>query len=1192
MAWTEKQYDAITSRGESLLVSAAAGSGKTSVLVERVTQLILEDRVPLERMLIVTFTNAAAAEMRERIYRSISEKLKDSSLEEDHRRFLRRQLNSMGRSHISTFHKFALDIIHDYYQIIDIKPRLAICDPAKQEIIASAAMEELFDSRFAAGDEAFLAFMDAYSGSRSDDNAKNMIRSLHTFLQSLPEPEKWVEELLEKGLGDPAPFEEYCCRRAVSQMDRALAYTEAAADEIADLPKLNQKLKAECQDLITIRALFEEAGLDEGGRALAALKRQSLRASKDESAVWEGRKPAVAAFRDRAKEALDGLKKLLEGFSRESFAAQQEALEPYVRELASLCFEFDRLYAKRKEKAGSVDFSDIEHFALRILKDEKVAEEYRQSFDWIFVDEYQDSNLVQESLISAISRPDNVFMVGDVKQSIYKFRLAEPEIFIGKYDLIKGGRLPSARVIDLSSNFRSKASVIDFVNYVFERLMTRENSGLAYDDDARLIEGAPYTGEGLVQPELYIVDMKDREDEAPEEGADEAAASGEPEAAEEGEDSGLDDELEELKAAELEALQAVRIIKKYRGTPIYDSKAKCMRPLEYRDMAILMYAVRGTGESWYRILSDAGIPVYLERSEGYFDALEIQVMMNLLRIIDSPEKDLPLLSVMSFPSFGFSADDLAAIRVHSLKESSEGRRLPYYKAVRLYSEGGPDEGLKTRCSELLEKLSRWKKEADFSPLSDFIWRLMVETGMLSYSSALPSGRQRLANLRALADKAGAYEAESSAGLYGFVNYIEAIKGKVDVGEMSLFSEDLDAVRIMTIHKSKGLEFPFVLLAGLGKRLNPGGNSSGTAVFHKDMGISMQLSDPERYIFAKPFSYRLISSKKEREEREEKLRVLYVALTRARDILVMSGTSRDAVKLLAEGRLRMPEDIFSPSNYLEMLVPCLGSVKPNVTPKAALSAEVSASEADTAELEKQLTEGFEFDEAQLPVSLEELKERLAFDMSSAHDIKEKSKYSVSQLAEIDRLEKGGREYAPVFAPPGFVSPVRRLSSTERGTAYHNVMEHLDFTKGPKDAAGIAEYIKELAARNVLSPEEAAAVDPAAIEGFFASDIGRRAAAADRLYKEAPFTLRREYKGREILVQGTIDCYFLENGQWVIIDYKSNYIDKNDLEGAFEELRLSYLPQLALYREALEKLRGLPVKEAVLYLFGLGRELRIE
>lgn len=1187
MAWTEKQYDAITSRGESLLVSAAAGSGKTSVLVERVTRLILEDRVPLERMLIVTFTNAAAAEMRERIFRSISDRLKDPALEEHHRRFLRRQLNSMGRSHISTFHKFALDIIHEYYQIIDIDPRLAICDPAKQELFASAAMEELFDSRFAAHDEAFLAFMDAYSGSRSDENAKNMIQSFHTFLQSLPDPEKWVAELMEKGLEDPVPYEEYCASMAVSLLNTALGFTEAAAEQTEDLPKLCEKLKIEYADLELVRDIFLQGGLEEACSALEGFKRQTLRASKDEAPAWAQKKETVAAFRDSAKKPLDELKKLLADYSRESFAAQQKALEPFVRELAELCFEFDRLYAGRKKKAGTVDFSDIEHFALRILKDEKVAAEYRDSFDWIFVDEYQDSNLVQESLISAISRPDNLFMVGDVKQSIYKFRLAEPEIFIGKYQRIKSGGLAGSRVIDLSSNFRSKAPVIALVNYVFERLMTRDNSGMAYDEDARLIEGAPYSGPGLIPPELYIVDTKDKEEDGPEEGAAPETA---PE--DETEDSGIDQELEELKASELEALQAVRIIKKYKGTQIYDSKAKCMRPLTYKDMAILMYAVKGSGESWYKILSDAGIPVYLERSEGYFDALEIQVMLNLLRIIDSPGKDLALLSVMSFPSFGFSTDDLASIRVHALKEREGDRHFPYYKALELYSESGPDESLKTRCAAFLEKLAGWKKEADFSPLSDFIWKLMVRTGMLGYASALPSGQQRLANLRALADKAGAYEAESSAGLYGFISYIEAIKGKVDVGEMSLFSEDLDAVRIMTIHKSKGLEFPFVLLAGLGKKLKLGNKNSSSAVFHKDLGVSMQLSDPDRYIFSKPFSYKLISSKKEREEREEKLRVLYVAMTRAKDILVLSGTAKDATKLIREGRLRMPEDIFSPSNYLEMMIPALGKTEISIVPKDALTVEMDASGQDAAELKAQLDKGFEFDEAALPVSLEELKARLEFDMSAAHDIKEKSKYSVSQLAEIDRLEKGGKEYVPVFAPPSFISPVKRLSSTEKGTAYHNVMEKLDFVNGPKDAAGIAAFTEELAKRNILSPEEAAAVDPAAVEAFFASDIGRRAAGAKELYKEAPFTLKMEYKGREVLVQGTIDCYFLENGQWVIIDYKSNYIDKNDLENAFEELRLSYLPQLALYREALEKLRGLPVKEAVLYLFGLGRELRIE
>ena len=1200
MAWNEEQKRAIESRGRTMLVSAAAGSGKTAVLIERITRLITEDRTGIENMLVVTFTKAAAGEMKSRLAKSLSAALKASS-DPAEASFLRSQLSRMGSADISTFDAFVLKIVKSYFHVIGAAPGLKIADDARLGIMSEEAMEELFSRRYASAEPSFLAFMDRYTDSRSDERARQMILRLSGFLESLPYPDRWLDEAaagcgpeLLRPVGIAAVKEYVGSAAQLLRRGAEIALHAADGDPALKAPEAYAALfSSDAQALEDILALFDEGRDDEALAAVSAFRVSVKRALKAEKEAAELVSDRVKLLNEEAK------KKLYSGTSSDAskiaalldparIEAEREVAEPFVRELISLTREYESLLSAKKEKAGVLSFSDARHFALRILENDEVCEEYRKRFSCIFVDEYQDSDRVQEALISRISRPGNVFMVGDVKQSIYKFRLAEPEIFMEKYEAFRKGGSDSEELIDLNANYRSKREVVDFVNSVFSKLMTRSSSGMDYDERAALREGAPYTGPLSYKPVLYLTDMNELPEEriasSPEEQqpVSSAGEDGQPELSTE-----ADEIIEELKKDKACALQAARIIAEYHGRPVYDAKQGIERPLRYRDMAILLPEIKNLGEQYYRTLERAGIPSFLARDGGYFDTLEVSICMDLLRIIDNGRRDLPLISVMHFPVFGFSEADLAEIRAHC-SSSRPGEKLPYSDALRLYAAEGPDGGLRARCADFLSKLAGWRTEAAFMPLRDFLRKLINTTGIGDYIAALPGGRQRSANVEALAEKAAKYEEESFGGIYGFISYVEAIKDKVRLGEVRIFSEDDDAVRIMTVHGSKGLEFPFVLVSGLDAR--PGRGSDGTLQLHKDIGIGLPIYDSSGSIKADTSALKLIAEKHAAEERAEKIRLMYVAMTRAKDILVFGSTVKGLDSFYRRAEARIPDDARSASSYLDLFYPAARGLKIRLMSLSELAGSGAAAGAEREKLKEQLAGGFEIDGGKLSIPAAELKARIGF---AAPEIRqERSKYSVSQLAELARGDEAFERPEKDFDLPRFMRNAPLLGGAARGTAYHSVMEHIPFTAEDKAPEDVAAFTEGLVSRGLMTRAEADAVDPARISAFFSSDIGRRACAAKELRKEAPFTFRTEKDGRGIMVQGTIDCCFIEDGSWVLVDYKSNYVDYMNLDDAFEHLKESYIPQLALYREALEKITGIPVKEAVLYLFSIGQELRIE
>ena len=969
--WTPEQAEAITRRGQNLLVAAAAGSGKTAVLVERIKRLILEERCAIDHMLIVTFTNAAASEMKEKIEKAIrreidrvAEAIADADAEgsaavrshaeakaeaeagvdgaacgqdgnhagkqssarresSDASRaalqrdlvFLKRQLDLLPNANISTFHAFALEVIRRFFYLIDVEPNFKICDNSRQMILRGQAMDELLEEFFEADDAEFYEFLKSYSGDRNENRFRQMIESTFDTIQSLPEPAEWLREKVEElnpAHGIEAFAESAVMRELWEDTEARLARAKAQLLKTAEFAALHS--------LEGVRELtLADLGMAEELEALAAardfdgmvsrldgfrLKTLSKKifaetADFDESAMAEVRE-MVEQNRAPLKSCAKDLKTAYFYDVFQSIAEDVHAGYPSACFFARALLRYGEIYAEKKREKGLLDFNDIEHNAYEILKDAEAAAFYREKFLHIFVDEYQDSNVIQEALIERLQSGRNLFTVGDIKQSIYMFRLAEPEIFRARYhryDALtaeRGEESPSL-CIDLNRNFRSKAGVLDFINQVFYDAMED------YDARAALYPGDSCAERRSVKPLLYLAQTPwDEDGEA-------------------------DDELKLLRKAEKEALAAVKIIRDHLGRTIYDSKARKERSLEKKDIVILMRGMKNYGDLFYKILTENNLPAYVDDNDGFFDTIEINTFMALLALLDNPKQDIPLLTVLRSEIFDFSVEELTAVRI-AQKEGS------YYQALvscagentgeacgaagaEAMARSGrfADEALREKCAAALRSLRKWSRLASLLPLDELIWELLLETGFYLAMGAMPSGSRRQANLRALVDKALAYQDSQDGSLYGFMEYIDAVKErKVSMGQVKMVGEDDDTIRIMTIHKSKGLEFPMVLLAGYCRKLNYTTIGKGPAV-HKTLGLGFPVVHYRESWYRTSITQNVIRAKIRREEAAEEKRVLYVAMTRAKDFLCLLGIEDDPQEAVSRVLAELPKD----SSYFSM-----------------------------------------------------------------------------------------------------------------------------------------------------------------------------------------------------------------------------------------------------------------------------------
>ncbi len=1164
MGFTTDQLAAITSRGETLLLSAAAGSGKTTVLVERVLRLIREG-ADITRMLIVTFTRASAADMR----LSLINKLEDAARDEPE---LSAQAEAAASAGISTLHSFCGDLLREHFQAADVDPTFRILDDSDAQELLTRAIDEAMNACYADMD----ADMTALTENRRADQVAGLIVTLYRAATNRPDPDAWMDEAvghLERGEDIYTPV---LAESAATLLDAAKA-AALQARRLSSQAMGPEKMEKLAQgDLDMVNALF---GLDYDALRSAVIKPTFARKPTVKGDKGNPGTEAYKAARDRVKKAIEAVAKAL-SVEREGALSDLGALAAETRALVRLVKATEAAFTRMKQQRRALTFDDLEHRALRILADQDVRLSLKARYSHILVDEYQDISDVQEAVLSALSRGDNMFFVGDVKQSIYRFRNAEPSLFQRKFEAF--GRGEGGRLILLNENFRSRKTVLDFTNAVFERLMRGGASEITYDERAKLIYGGQYEGDDPPVDMTLIVEPDQPENE---EEMDESAFI-----------------IGEMSKAQAEALAAAQIIRELVGQPTYDVKQKVWRPMRYRDIAILTRQARNVAGPIMETLRREGIPAYADLAGGYTEVMEVRVALSLLALCDNMRRDVEWLSVLRSPIVGLNSEALARIRLATPAPAT------YSEAVRRFAEtDGTPVGEKVRS--LVGRLDGWRRLKRHIPLGQFVFRVLDGSGLYAFVGAMKGGAQRQANLDILCDRAAAFDERSAEGLNGFVKYMQRAQyDGGDKGAAHILDENDDVVRLMTVHKSKGLEFQAVIGMMLGQSLT--GHREDEPETHAALGIGLKHIDNALKTRRDTLPRLAIARKRAMESMAEEMRVLYVLLTRAKSRLVLIGTpkKKDVFDTAAMSALSpLPCD-----SWLDMLLPammrmpgaeplhdaCSATEPPPIDPTAPKVRVRLTTRADMS-----LTRGAEEDDVMARLSQVRYAEpdprfAEAFQWTYPHadDVYLPLKLTASGLTR----ELTGPAQPPQIAPrPRFMQQAAAgLTGTERGTAMHNALMHIDLgalrgLAGEALTAQCRGQLDLMAERGQLTPAERAVVSPNTVAAFFSRGAGARMLAADTVRREWMFTLAmtaREALGLDsdetVMVQGSIDCCFIEDGQWVLIDYKT---DRDEGDQALIE---RYAPQLKLYKTALERITHITVSDARLCLVRAGREIELK
>ena len=1161
--WTSEQLDAITDRGHSLIVCAAAGSGKTAVLVERIVRLICEG-CPVDRMLVVTFTNAAAGEMRQRIGEALSRAAAENPA-------LAEQVMALPRASISTLHRFCGSLLREHFHVLGVDPAFRIADEQECGVLARQAMEDALYACYEAGGEDFAAADACYT----QEELSEIAAQIYRFMMTRPDPWAWLERAIaacdatEESLagGEAAAL---LTPAAAGQL--AALYQEAkhtlALCEGEDGPRHYAAACAQDAELLSALCAAAEHGYAALSAALQGASFAMLERKKKGDVFSEDIAETVKARRESLKKAV---KALAEQFSLSlgDAAADLRMTRQPLCGLAVLIRTYHALYGAAKRQRGVLDFNDLEHFALEALQNDEVRAALRAQYRFVFVDEYQDSSAIQEAILGSFTREGGQFCVGDVKQSIYRFRQAEPSLFLDKAARYDREDMPLARRIDLQRNFRSRANVLAAVNAVFEQVMRADATEIGYDARERLIPGLPVR-EDDPPAELHLI-CRAQEDEAAPEEPDE----------EEGEEQ--EDNPRDLAAIEREALIACQRIRELVGTPFYDAKLGCERPLTYRDMAILMRVSRGCAPLAADILQQEGIPAFCDAGEGYFDIPEIRAVMALLETIDNGAKDTPLLAALRGPAAGLTDAQLAAVRMHT-----PDAKIPYHEAVRRYRDEMEDETA-AQLRAFSDRIARWRLCARHQGVDMLLSRIYAETGFVAQAGALPGGASRQANLYLLITRARAYMQAQGGSLTGFLRYAQKLQAGGDNMSASAIGESEDVVRIMTTHKSKGLEFPVVFVLGMGRKMS-GQTARARVLLDGTLGAGLPCVDTQLGSERDTLLRRAMRQKAVQEQLSEEVRILYVAMTRARERLILIGECPGG---------KAPERWHSPltasavramRTELDMVCPVLASHGAALTlPEEMVIAGDSRWHIFTHPLDMSAG-GSRRDDSAAKRLLEELahaepgaaRERLAFTANAGVQAVRKTSVSAvlrdEKRAADDEIHQRDVE---IMRLPRFMTD-KIMTGAQIGTAFHRAMcmIDLDALRGvPSIETAIRSEMARLLAAGILTEAEHAAVPAHMLTGSFASPTGVRLLASSEVHREWAFTYRRvSAQGETQLVQGVIDCCFIENGQWVLVDYKTD----RDAQAAIERHR----PQLSIYADALAAITGIPVSGRILYLVRRG------
>ena len=1124
MRWTTEQQRAIEREG-NLIVSAAAGAGKTAVLTERIVSRV-QSGAPVESLLVLTFTRAAAAEMKGRIAKRLNE-LADTASANDEMRYLRRQARGVDGAYISTIHAFCARVLRRHYHAVGLPARARTADEMESAALIEQVRDELLTKLAGEENKDYQTILAAFG---SEQAAWDAAMKTYRFTRAEPEPEQWLASAAAR-YGDDAALESILSDAVQFCKNELSLVIETIVRERDTLPPdWASVISVLDEDLSRYRAMLMAKRYTPYRDMLKSMEFSTMRfprgtADEEKEPVKAAREMGKALIKEQEKRFLrteDEEKSIL----RRSGAV--------VASLCAVTHLFEESYAEAKREKNLMDYDDLEHYTLLALNQDAIAQEYREQFRWIAVDEYQDSNRVQEAILNRIARGDNLFFVGDVKQSIYRFRQAEPGLFLEKQASFSGA---NGTRIDLNSNFRSSAEVLNAVNETFEAILTQESGDIDYDERARLVCGTDQPTGGA---ELHLIAKSRLESE------DES------------------DALEDAVDTEVEArLIASRIHEIMSGEPYLDTRTGETRNYRYADFAVLLRA--GTeAQALSQTLASCGVPAYAQSSGGYFDAVEVQIFRNLLSVIDNRRQDVPLISVLCSSIGGFTYEELALIRAGH----PDGA---FYEA--LFARADTADALGGRISAFLERLSRYRTESRLVSVEELIGKLLDETGFYEEMGAGINGEQRQANLNALLDKAHAFESAGSRGIWSFLHHLALAENNASVGAAQTITADV--VRILTIHKSKGLEFPVVFVAGLGKQFNRM-DVNNSLQLHAAYGMALRFVDREGVQRMKrdTLARVILSQRVKREQLAEEMRVLYVAMTRAKRRLILTGcVAKPEEKLAAAPKTPTAWQSIrcaSPIRWLMMGLhrhlsvtvherePFLGGYQP--------------------EQQRELPP---FD----PAVLEAIEQKLNWQYAHAEAARVAAKAAVSRVVR-------GEEKLPEFHIPAFLGGEKGAVFT--GTATHAAMQYLPLTPG-QSAKEISAYLAELAETGRITPEQAAVADAEAIGWFTQEPLFLRMAEAARLEREVPFSYPMDAEQlfgiaaeETVLLQGVLDACFLESDGWIIVDYKTDRVRPNE---SAEQAAARHTEQLRLYALALESITGKRVKEAFVVLLSHRAAVRV-
>ena len=1206
MDWTKEQKDAIYKSNSNILVAAAAGSGKTAVLVERIIEKIISGGIDIDKLLVVTFTNAAASEMRERILEAIYKKI-DEEPENDN---LKRQIVLLGKANICTIHSFCLDVIKNNFFQLNIPASFRIAAEEEIEILKQEVIEDVFEKYYEDENEDFAKLVNTYTSYRGDDQLKEMVLKIYKFIQSTPFPEEWISEKIDlfatetskNDFGDSI-WGKILIDGLKDETIDAINSLKVVNAKLVKYPEL-EKYSMTIENDIALLKSFYEALNDSWDKAFEFSSNMRFKSWPSDKKITMELKDIAKDQRGTIKDKFNKKKKDVLVYNSE--AAFNDIYEMYdiLKILKEVIHKFINDFQDKKREKNIIDFNDIEHYALKILVQKNgegkyvptdVAKQYQEKFVEIAIDEYQDSNQVQEYILNTISKGNNLFMVGDVKQSIYKFRQACPELFLQKYESYSLDEANEKGLkIQLFKNFRSKENVINLTNLVFSNIMSKKLGDIEYNETEYLNLGANYENSSdFDKAEFDIINLEDNQEN------DDIWKD---EESEEGEESNKgDNPLETLRADEIEAKYVAKRIEEIINSKVMISDKKVgLRPVKYKDIVILLRSTSRSAPVFEKELINRNIPVFSDSSSEYLDTIEIQTIMNVLKILDNPIDDISLVSVLRSQIGNFTDNEIVEIRV----SNREGN---YYNSFMYALDNLENETLKGKIKAFHDMYSSWKKQIDYLSLAELIWKIYVDTGFYNYVGLMPNGALRQANLKMLFERAKEYEKTSFKGLFDFIRFIERLKiSNGDMSQAKIIGENEDVVRIMSIHKSKGLEFPIVFLSNTSKQINMQDVSSDI-LLHQEIGLGPQYINYEKRVEYSTSAKDAIKIIIKNETISEEMRILYVALTRAKEKLIITGTKKKYIddKKKKEEHLRIYENRESEKlnplllkkfiSYFDWLQ--LIFMKNDVKNLIDIN-EIKVDDIFVEESVEEKKVKFDFNRI---INVEGLENDFTWKYSNEIATTLPIKSTVSKIKEMYNRNNDSVEFDQIVnqsnsfenVVPSFIDTESSIPASKRGTLMHMFLQNIDFRK-EYDSNQLKELRDSLVYKKLMNEEEAKTINLGKVEKFLNSNLANKIKNASCIEKEKAFCMKinakelyEEATDEEILVQGIIDLYAVDSDEKVIlVDYKTDFVETDE-----KELVEKYKKQLDIYKKAIEQGLNKSVKEVYIYSLYLNKEISI-